>query len=78
MMMRKGRITSDAARKILHKVESNSPNEIPEEIRATFMGDLGLALSRPEHATVEHLAESFEENAAIHDYTTLFERDPDS
>lgn len=73
IMIREGRITSDAARKILAKVESNSTDEIPEEIRATFMGDLRLALSWPGHATVEHLAGSFEENAAIHDYTNLFE-----
>lgn len=73
MMMQKGRISSTAARKILQDVEENSTDGIPEEIRATFMGDLGLALSRPGHATVEHLAHAFEENAAIQDYTNIFD-----
>ena len=75
MMLQKGRITSSAARRILKDVEDYGTDAIPEKIRATFMGDLGLSLSSPGHATVEHLADSFEENAVIHDYTNLFDHE---
>lgn len=75
MMLKKGRITSSAARMILKDVEGDGTDAIPENIRATFMGDLGLSLTWPGYATVEHLAGSFEENAVIHDYTNLFDEE---
>ncbi|KAK5990592.1 Nitrogen assimilation transcription factor nit-4-like protein [Cladobotryum mycophilum] len=76
MALRNGDISSETARHILKDVEENTKGPAassPSEIRATFMVDLDLAWSDPGSATVEKLAENFEENVAFRDYTNIFD-----
>lgn len=74
MMLRKGGMTSENAHKILRDLEKSSPDRLPGEIRATFMLDLNRAVVEPGSATVEHLADQFEDNAMLSDYTNVFDR----
>ncbi|KAG5932410.1 hypothetical protein E4U53_001348 [Claviceps sorghi] len=76
LTIRKGGITSEKARQILRDIEDNHPQQMPGEIRATFMLDLERALSEPDTATVEYLANQFEENVIIEEYTNIFEEKP--
>ena len=73
MTMRDGGISTPIARRILKHVQSNSLRSVPDELRATFMVDLNLAMSDPGAATVEKLARSFEDNAQLKDFTTIFD-----
>lgn len=68
LAMQKGHLTGNAARSILRDLQSTE--ELPKGVRATFMLDLGS--SSPDSSTVEQLADSFEANAVIQDYTHLF------
>jgi hypothetical protein len=69
MMLRDRHITSEDAREILRQLEERGLNNRSEDIRATFMGDLMLALKHPERATVEHLAGDFDDMALINEFT---------
>ena len=62
-----------AARRILLHFENRSPDRIAGGIRATFMVDLRRALSEPSSSTVEYLADQFEDNLMLREYTTLFD-----
>jgi hypothetical protein len=66
-------MSSRAARHILSDLENGAFSWISGEIRATFMGDLNLALSNPKSATMEHLARHFDDNVWMKDYTTFFD-----
>ena len=74
MALRNGDISSTAARRILLDFENRSPDRIAGGIRAPFMLDLHGALSKPSSSTAEYLAEQFEDNVMLRDYTTLFDR----
>ncbi|KJZ69332.1 hypothetical protein HIM_11272 [Hirsutella minnesotensis 3608] len=75
MTLRKEVISSDAAHRILHDLRNNNSTHIQDSIRATFMADLDLAFSDPRSATVECLAEQFEEHAALKDYTNILDEE---
>ncbi|KHN96822.1 uncharacterized protein MAM_05378 [Metarhizium album ARSEF 1941] len=78
LALRKGDISSPTARRILSDIEQTagadqSPDS--EGIRATFMADLHLARSDPQSATVERLADDFEANILLQEYTNAFGAD---
>ncbi|PNY25245.1 N-terminal fungal transcription regulatory domain-containing protein [Tolypocladium capitatum] len=75
MTLRNGDISSLTARKILRDLQGNSLVRVPGRIRATFMIDLDLALSDPGSATAENLAEHFEDNALLQDYTNVLDEE---
>ncbi|KAH6651916.1 hypothetical protein BKA67DRAFT_593606 [Truncatella angustata] len=70
MTMRDTDITTEDARKILNDLKYRGLTApVDEEIRATFMGDLNMAIKNPEGARMENLAKAFEEVALLKDYT---------
>ncbi|CAH0031040.1 unnamed protein product [Clonostachys rhizophaga] len=78
MMLRRGDMSSDVARKILSdldNIDKGDEDPITGGIRATFMMDLQQAPSEPESATVESLAEDFETNVMLNEYTNIWKRD---
>ncbi|KAG6032767.1 hypothetical protein E4U41_007141 [Claviceps citrina] len=75
LTLRKGGISSEKARQMLQDLEGNHVEQMPGEIRATFMMDLERAVSEPNTATVEYLANQFEDNLIIEKYTNMFDGD---
>lgn len=73
LAMKKSKLSSRTASRIIQEIENGRDGEISDEIRATFMADLDLALSDPGSATVEHLAGQFETNIMFKDLTSLWE-----
>lgn len=76
LALRKGDISSPTARQILADIEQNASPEIlydGENVRASFMADLNLARSDPQSATVEKMAEDFEHNVLLEEYTNAFD-----
>ncbi|KAG6006167.1 hypothetical protein E4U21_007277 [Claviceps maximensis] len=76
LTIRKGGMSSENARQILLDIENDNPAQVPVEIRATFMLDLDRALSEPDTATVEYLANQFEDNVMMEKYTNIFDEEP--
>ncbi|KAL7787130.1 N-terminal fungal transcription regulatory domain-containing protein [Trichoderma ceciliae] len=72
MALRKGDITSPTARQVLRDINGSSVDNLPGEVRATFMMDMDLATSDPESATVERMAEDFDRNFLLQQYTNIF------
>lgn len=73
MIMRRGDISGDMARKIMSDLKQKSLGQMPGKIRATFMVDLDLAMSDPSSATAENLASNFEDNAMFGELTNVFD-----
>ncbi|KAH7157455.1 N-terminal fungal transcription regulatory domain-containing protein [Dactylonectria estremocensis] len=73
MAMRNGYMSSKSAREIWSEMSGKCPRRVPQQIHASLMADLDLAMSKPNAATVEKLAEAFEENALVDQYTNLFD-----
>lgn len=74
MAMRNGSLSGDHARRIMAEFQERKLwTHLKEEICATCMVDLDLAMSDPPAATVETLAGDFDDNAMIQDYTNIFE-----
>lgn len=77
MALRTGHMSGKAARRILRDLDrgvgvgGSVDEEDGEDIRATFMLDLGAA--SPANSTVEQLADTLEENADLQDFTNAFE-----
>ncbi|KAG5917887.1 hypothetical protein E4U61_002233 [Claviceps capensis] len=76
LTIRKGGMSSEKASQILRDLDNNDTHQMPGEIRATFMLDLDRALSEPDTATVEYLANQFEDNVIMERYTNLFDKNP--
>ncbi|KAG5979046.1 hypothetical protein E4U54_006986 [Claviceps lovelessii] len=74
LTIRKGGMSSEKAHQILRDIENSNPHQMPGEIRATFMLDLDRALSEPDTATVEYLANQFEDNVIMEKYTNIFDK----
>ncbi|KAK7227537.1 hypothetical protein V2G26_015540 [Clonostachys chloroleuca] len=77
MILRRGDMSSDVARKMLSdldNIDKGDEDPITGGIRATFMMDLQQAPSEPESATVESLAEDFETNVMLNEYTNILEK----
>jgi len=68
-------MSSSTAYGILNALEHSGADQLPGEIRATFMLDLERARSEPTTSTVEYLAQQFEDNSMLSDYTNIFEKD---
>ena len=73
LAIEKSDMSSRTARRILNDLEERHPGQCLGPIRATFMADLNLALSDPSSATVERLAEQFEDNVLLKDFTVSFD-----
>lgn len=75
MSLQKGAISGNSARRILQDTENSQLHNDSGEVRATFMGDLSLAASDPHAATVENLADRFEEHAFLSDCTHILDKE---
>ncbi|KAI1843691.1 hypothetical protein JX266_010137 [Neoarthrinium moseri] len=69
MILRDRDMTSLDARRLLGELNERGLNHVQGAVRATFMGDLDLAQTDPEAATVEHLADQFEGMALLREWT---------
>ncbi|KAI1417601.1 hypothetical protein F5Y13DRAFT_151386 [Hypoxylon sp. FL1857] len=72
MMLRDTDMSSEEARKIMEDLGEGGwdrvTKEVDEKIRATFMVDLNLAVDNPEQASVENMADQFENMALFQDF----------
>lgn len=73
LAMKKGKLSSSTARRVISEINNDGAGKISDEIRATFMADLDLALSDPGSSTVEHLANQLETNMLFGDLTFAWE-----
>lgn len=76
LALRKGDISGVTARQIVSDIESNAAPDsfsAEDDVRATFMADLDLASSNPYSATVEKLADDFEQNLMLQEYTNVLD-----
>ncbi|TEA14572.1 Conidial development protein fluffy [Colletotrichum sidae] len=71
MTLRDGDMSGPEARHLLQEMKDTDGNDAAGDIRATFMVDLDLAMTDPEAARVENLAERFEDIALFRDFTTV-------
>ncbi|KAG7123089.1 Nitrogen assimilation transcription factor nit-4 like protein [Verticillium longisporum] len=71
MTLRNGDITGLEARTILQQLKQRGLDHPSGDIRATFMGDLELALTNPGEAKVETLAGQFEDVALFQEFIDM-------
>lgn len=71
MTLRDGDISGTEARVLLKHIREAEKIHAKENVRATFMVDLDLAMTDPEAARVENLAGRFEDIALFRDFTTV-------
>ncbi|KAF4440587.1 Nitrogen assimilation transcription factor nit-4 [Fusarium acutatum] len=69
MALQQGDLSADEARRLMVKFEENRLTSPSEDIRATFMADLNLAMTDPEEASVESLSDKFEDIALFREFT---------
>ncbi|KAH6705809.1 hypothetical protein EV126DRAFT_439876 [Verticillium dahliae] len=70
MTLRNGDISGTEARELLQRLKQKGlDHDTSDRIRATFMGDLELAMTNPRQASVENLAEQFEDMALWQEFT---------
>ncbi|UPK90465.1 hypothetical protein LCI18_001400 [Fusarium solani-melongenae] len=69
MTLQKGHLSPTEARQMMRKFEHDLSSKPPDDIRATFMADLNLAMTDPDKASVESLADRFEDIALFQEYT---------
>ncbi|KAJ3457933.1 hypothetical protein MRS44_012042 [Fusarium solani] len=69
MTLQKGHLSPTEARQMMKQFEQDLSSRPPDDIRATFMADLNLAMTDPEKASVESLADRFEDIALFQEYT---------
>ncbi|KAK6223525.1 hypothetical protein QIS74_03469 [Colletotrichum tabaci] len=70
MTLRDGDITGTEARHLLKHIREAETNHEEDDVRATFMVDLDLAMTDPDAARVENLAKRFEDIALFREFTT--------
>jgi hypothetical protein len=63
MALQQGDLPASEARQIMEHFEENRLISPSYDIRATFMADLNLAMTNPSEASVESLADRFEDIA---------------
>ncbi|KAM6529156.1 hypothetical protein FALCPG4_007302 [Fusarium falciforme] len=68
MTMQKGDLSASEARRMMQQFEGNELSQPSEDIRATFMADLNLAMTDPKEASVESLAYRFEDIALFREF----------
>ncbi|KAM0507994.1 hypothetical protein ACHAP8_000199 [Fusarium lateritium] len=69
MTLQQGDISAEEARKLMEQFEENRLSSPSDDIRATFMADLNLAMTDPEGASVESLSDKFEDIALFREFT---------
>ncbi|KAF4996042.1 hypothetical protein FGRMN_4742 [Fusarium graminum] len=69
MALDQGDLSADEARKLMGQFEENRLSGPTEDIRATFMADLNLAMTDPGTASVESLSDRFEDIALFREFT---------
>ncbi|KAG5801408.1 hypothetical protein H9Q74_013280 [Fusarium xylarioides] len=69
MALQQGDLSTDEARRLMVQFEENRLTSPSEDIRATFMADLNLAMTDPEEASVESLSDRFEDIALFREFT---------
>ncbi|KAF4341829.1 nitrogen assimilation transcription factor nit-4 [Fusarium beomiforme] len=69
MTLQRGDLSAEEARKLMVQFEENRLSSPSEDIRATFMADLNLAMTDPEEASVESLSDKFEDIALFREFT---------
>lgn len=69
MTLQQGDLSAKEARHMMQQFEENRLSSPSDDIRATFMVDLNLAMTDPEEASVERLAERFEDIALFQEFT---------
>ncbi|QGI96754.1 hypothetical protein CEK26_009823 [Fusarium fujikuroi] len=69
MALQQGDLSTDEARRLMVQFEENRLTSPSEDIRATFMADLNLAMTDPEEASVESLSGRFEDIALFREFT---------
>ncbi|TIC89563.1 Nitrogen assimilation transcription factor nit-4 [Colletotrichum higginsianum] len=75
MTLRDGDITGTEARHLLKHIREAETNHEEDDVRATFMVDLDLAMTDPDAARVENLAKRFEDIALFREFTTVDDDD---
>ncbi|KAI3573879.1 hypothetical protein IWW34DRAFT_751992 [Fusarium oxysporum f. sp. albedinis] len=70
MTLQKRDLSVGEARHLMQQFEENRLNSSSEDIRATFMADLNLSMTHPEEASVESLANMFEDIALFREFTS--------
>ncbi|EXK24052.1 hypothetical protein FOMG_19203 [Fusarium oxysporum f. sp. melonis 26406] len=71
MALEQGNLSASEARRLMEQFEENRLSNPSEDIRATFMADLNLAMTDPTEASVESLANRFENIALFREYTNV-------
>lgn len=71
MTLRNGDISSNEARYFLQEMKDRGLSQPSGDIRATFMADLDLAMTDPDEAKVERLAQRFEDLALFQEFTNI-------
>lgn len=73
MIVGRGDMSSEVAWRIMGDLDGDGldGDDLEERIRATFMLDLRKAVDEPDMSTVEKLAEDFEGNAMMMEYTNV-------
>lgn len=61
MVLQAGDISADEARRIMVQFQEKGMGQAAKDIRATFMVDLSLGMTDPKQASVESLADRFED-----------------
>jgi hypothetical protein len=77
MALEQGDLSADEARKLMDQYEENRLSNPAEDIRATFMADLNLAMTDPGTASVESLSGRFEDIALFREFTNTGEAGED-
>ncbi|KAF4464291.1 Nitrogen assimilation transcription factor nit-4 [Fusarium albosuccineum] len=69
MALQSGDLSASEARHMMQQFEENRLNNPSDNIRATFMADLNLAMTDPKEASVENLSHKFEDIALFREFT---------
>lgn len=75
MTLRDGDISGHEALRLLRQIKDVDGSYASGDVRATFIIDLDLAMTDPEAARVENLADRFEDNALSREFTMVDDDD---
>ncbi|KAG7404422.1 hypothetical protein Forpe1208_v015968 [Fusarium oxysporum f. sp. rapae] len=78
LAMQKRDLSASEARRMTQKFEEGRLSKPPDDIRATFMADLRLAMTDPQEASVETLASGFEDIALFQEFTKFTNKEDSS
>ncbi|KAG7419181.1 hypothetical protein Forpe1208_v003555 [Fusarium oxysporum f. sp. rapae] len=78
LAMQKRDLSAIEARRMTQKFEEGRLSKPSDDIRATFMADLRLAMTDPQEASVETLASGFEDIALFQEFTKFTNKEDSS